>query len=212
MGPPNHKKTRTLVPLLGANILDYYPLAQLDELHKHFFNPSAGKLLNLLRKADPEALTPETRHILKETSSLCETCVRYSSTPISFQIRIPDEIFFNKEIRMDLMYLEESGKQRATLTILDAGKTFTSASFLPTASSRAVWDTFMQCWTTIDTEFPGAILKDQGSIFTPADWHAACNAARIHLRHTGTESHNYLGTRERFHSPLRRIFKKVTTE
>jgi hypothetical protein len=133
----------------APKVLDYYSCAKLDRLHKHFFHLSAGKLLNLLIKAGPETLTPETRHILQEISSSCEKCVRYSSAPISFQVRMPDEIVFNKEIRMDFMYFEESCKQSATLTIVDAGKTFTSASFLPAASSRAVWDTFLQCWTKI---------------------------------------------------------------
>jgi hypothetical protein len=64
---------------------------------------------------------------------------------------MPDEIVFNKEIRMDLMYLEDCGKQKATLTIVDAGITFTTASILPAATSKAVWDTFLQCWTTMYT-------------------------------------------------------------
>jgi transposase InsO family protein len=190
----------------------HYTRAQLHHLHRHFFHPSAGKLLNLLQRAHPEHLTPDTRQILQDISSSCETCVRYSSAPITFQVRMPDEVFFNKEIRMDLMYLEEAGKQRPVLTIVDAGTTFTSAVFLSAASSKAVWDAFLQCWTTIYTGFPDSILTDQGSLFTSADWHAACNMARIHLRHTGTESHNSLGAGERFHSPLRRIFKKVTIE
>jgi hypothetical protein len=89
----------------------YYTRSQLDRLHRHFFHPSAGKLLNLLRRADRNVLTPETRQLLQEISSSCETCVRYSSAPISFQVRMPDEIVFNKEIRMDLMYLDENNAQ-----------------------------------------------------------------------------------------------------
>jgi hypothetical protein len=129
----------------------YYTRAQLGRLHRHFFHPSPGKLFNLLRKAGQETLTPDTRRILQDISSSCETCVRYSSLPVSFQVRMPDEIVFNKEIRMDLMYLEDCGKQKATLTIVDAGITFTSASILPAATSKAVWDTFLQCWTTMYT-------------------------------------------------------------
>jgi Reverse transcriptase (RNA-dependent DNA polymerase) len=62
------------------------------------------------------------------------------------------------------------------------------------------------------TGFQDSMLTDQGSLFTSADWHAACNSAKIRLRHTGTESHNSLGAGERYHSPLRRIFKKVSDE
>jgi hypothetical protein len=69
--------------------------------------------------------------------------------------------------------LKKAGKKRATPTIVDAGTTFMSALFLPAASSKAVWDAFLQCWTTIYTGFPDAILTDKGSLLTSADWHAA---------------------------------------
>jgi hypothetical protein len=108
------------------------------------------------------------------------------------------------------MCLPDAERQRPVLTIVDAGTTFTSATFLLAATAKAVWDAFLQCWTTVYTGFPESILTDQGSLFTSADWHAACNASRILLRHTGIESHNSLGTGERYHGPLRRIFKKVT--
>jgi hypothetical protein len=53
----------------------HYSRAQLYRLHKHFFHPSAGKLLNLLRRGYPESLTPDTRRLLQDISSSCETCV-----------------------------------------------------------------------------------------------------------------------------------------
>jgi hypothetical protein len=36
-----------------------------------------------------------------------------------------------------------------------------------------------------------------------------CAALGIHLRHTGIESHNSLGTGERFHGPLQRVMGKL---
>jgi hypothetical protein len=110
------------------------------------------------------------------------------------------------------MYLLEAGTQLPVLAIFESGTTLSSAAFLPAATAKSVWDAFLKCWTTVWTGFPEAILNDQGSVFTPADWHSANNDSRIQLRHTGTESHNSLGTGERHHIPLRRLFKKVTTE
>jgi hypothetical protein len=104
------------------------------------------------------------------------------------------------------------GKQCSTLTIVDTGTTFGAASFLPSASAKAVWDAFLKCWTTMYTGFPDSMLTDQGSLFTSADWHIACNSAKIRLRHTGTESQNSFGAGERYHSRLRRVFKKVSDE
>jgi hypothetical protein len=181
-----------------------YSRSQLDRLHRQFFHPSAGKLWNLLNRAYPNSVCSNTLALLKDIGSSCETCIRYSTAPISFQVRMSDEIVFNKELKLDLMYLKVEGKKMPTLTIVDAGTTFSAASFLTSASAKAVWDAFLKCWTTMYTGFPTSMLTDQGSILTSADWHAACNTAKIQLRHTGTESHNSLGTGERYHGPLRR--------
>jgi transposase InsO family protein len=189
-----------------------YSRSQLDRLHRHFFHPSAGKLWSLLNRAYPNSMCSDTLEILKDIGSSCKTCIRYSTAPISFQVRMPDEIVFNKELKLDLMYLALEGKQIPTLTIIDAGTTFSAASFLTEATSKAVWDAVLKCWTTMYTGFPTSMLTDQGSLFTSSDWHAACDTAKIQLRHTGTESHNSLGTGERYHGPLRRIFKKVSDE
>jgi hypothetical protein len=58
--------------------------------------------------------------------------------------------------------------------------------------------------------FPMSMLTDQGSVFLLREWKSNCAALGIRLRHTVTESHNSLGTRERFHAPLRRIYNKVS--
>jgi hypothetical protein len=125
---------------------------------------------------------------------------------------MPDEVAFNKELKLDLMYLAVDGKPTPTLTVVDAGNTFSAAALIIASSAKAVWDAFLKYWTTMYTGFPASMMTDQGSIFTSADWHVACNAAHIQLRHTGTASHNSLGTGERIHGPLRRIFKKVSDE
>jgi hypothetical protein len=140
-----------------------------------------------------------TLQLLKDISSSCETCIQHSTAPISFQVSMPDEIVLNQELKLDLMYLEVYGKQMPTLTIVDAWTTLSAASFLTSASTKAVWDAFLKCWTTMYTGFPTSMLTDQGSIFTSADWHAACNSAKVQLRHTVTESQNSLGTGERYH-------------
>jgi hypothetical protein len=40
-------------------------------------------------------------------------------------------------------------------------------------------------------------------------WSGVCEASRIDLRSTGTESHSSLNVGETLHAPLRRIFRKV---
>jgi hypothetical protein len=87
-----------------------YSRTKLDRLHRRFFHPSAGKLWNLLNSAYPDAMCSDTLSLLKEISSSCEACLRYSTAPISFQVRMQDEIAFNKELELDLMFLMVKGK------------------------------------------------------------------------------------------------------
>jgi hypothetical protein len=87
-----------------------YSRTKLDRLHRRFFHPSAEKLWNLLNSAYPDAMCSDTLSLLKEISSSCEACLRYSTAPISFQLRMQDEIAFNKELELDLMFLMVKGK------------------------------------------------------------------------------------------------------
>jgi hypothetical protein len=85
------------------------------------------------------------------------------------EIRTPDEIAFNKELKPDLMFLIVGKKQCQTLTTVNTGTKFGAASFLTSASAKTVWYAFLKCWKTIYTGFPDYMLKDQGSLFISAD-------------------------------------------
>jgi hypothetical protein len=187
----------------------FYTRAELTKIHRHFHHPSTEKLVNLLKRATPGDLPKETRAQLDGIQQACETCTRFSPRPQHFQVTIdPDRIVFNKEIIMDLMYLES----KPVLHVIDRGTTFSSAKFLYSSDRITVWNTFVQCWTSMYVGFPDSILTDQGSVFQSEDWRNACLGAGIHLRSTGIESHNSLGVGERFHQPLRRLFQKISSE
>ena len=164
----------------------FYSRQQLYRLHQHLFHPSAEKLLNLLKRANPENLPADTKHLLKDISKSCHACQVYSSKPIHFQIRDPASIVFNHEIQLDLMYLH--GKP--VLHIVDVATTFSAANFLPSQDVSSVWNTFLTGLATLYIGFPEGILADQGSVFMATHWKTACELSSIHLRHTGTESHN----------------------
>jgi hypothetical protein len=55
-----------------------------------------------------------------------------------------------------------------------------------------------------------SMLNYQGSVFVSIDCKESCAALGIRLIHTGTESHNSLGSGRRFHATLRRTYKKVS--
>jgi len=113
---------------------------------------------------------------------------------------------FNKEVRLDLFFLD----RRPTLSVVDVGTNFIVARFLTAESAEVVWNTFLYCWVLLYTGFPSSMLTDQGSIFTSKDWEENCKNAAISLRHTGTESHNSLGSGETYHAMLRRVYNKVS--
>jgi hypothetical protein len=83
-----------------------YCKAQLFRLHKHHYHPSTGNFLNLLRRATPKLITADTKLLLEEIAAACHACQTYSSSPLHFQIRTPDDAIFNQEVRIDLVYPE----------------------------------------------------------------------------------------------------------
>jgi hypothetical protein len=49
-------------------------------------------------------------------------------------------------------------------------------------------------------------------VFVSAQFAEKCARSDIFLEHTGTESHNSLGSGETYHSTLRRVYKKVAED
>jgi hypothetical protein len=162
--------------------------------------------MDLLRRARPKGLPPETRTLLEDISRACHACQVYASKPISFQVRNVDDIVFNQEMR--LMYIDG----RPVPQVVDTGSTFGAATFLDEQSFGSVWNALLRCWSTMYVGFPMPMLTDQCIVFLSRDRKASCAALGIRLRHTGTELHNSLGTGERFHAPLRRIYNKVSLD
>ena len=186
----------------------FYSKAAPSNFHPHFMHPSVSKLYNLLRRATPERLDPETKMRLKEIYDSCHICQTYSTKPLTFQARCPDEIIFNKEVRIDLMFLQ--GKP--VIHVVDTGTNVSAARFLPSQSTDAISNTFMYCWVTIYTGYPPSMLTDQGSAFRSEAWKAYCKRAQISRRHTGTESHNSHGPGESYHAMLRRVFNRISMQ
>ena len=185
----------------------HYAAETLRKLHHQFMHPSTGKLLNLLRRASHEKLCKNTKAILEDIRNACHVCEIYSSKPVTFKVRMPNEILFNREVRLDLMFL----KGKPVLHVVDRDTNFSAARFLPSQSSEAIWNTFLYCWVTVYTGYPLNMLTDKGTAFCKSEhWQNRCQDAETTLRHTGVESHNSLGSGETYHALLRRIYNKVS--
>lgn len=79
------------------------------------------------------------------------------------------QIEFNHEIQLDLMFLE---KRKPVLHITDAGTKLNGGAFLRAASSAAVWNSIVRCWSATFLGNPERILTDSGSCFTSKEFDA----------------------------------------
>lgn len=201
--PITRKNGHLFVEWDFAEIL--YTKSELRKLHLHFYHPSVNKLYNLIRRAKPEDATSETKQLLEDIAKACSTCQRFEPRPQSFQVSVPSGIVFNQELALDLMFLDKI----PVLHVVDTQTHFSSAVFLHSQSTEAVWHAFLECWATLYTGYPDKMRVDQGSQFTSKRWKELTEMTGIQLCLSGVESHNSIGSGERYHAPLRRIYQKI---
>jgi hypothetical protein len=182
----------------------FYTRSQIRSMHRHYLHPSTTKLYEILKRANPN-ISSDTRDLIEEITKACSSCSEYSSRPLHFSVRSPDDVVFNQELLIDVMYIEN----RPVLHIVDRGTRFSAARFLAKVDTETVWTTFVRAWSSLYIGFPHSMLTDQGSVFMSRTWRGMCAVADISLRHTGVESHNSLNVGESLHGPLRRIYLRV---
>jgi hypothetical protein len=129
-----------------------------------------------------------------------------TSAPIRFQIRTPDDVVFNQELLLDLVFLDQ--RDPASLAV-DAGSTYQAAIFLEGEGFVPVWNAFAKCWIRAYVGDPESITVDSASVFSSAAFAQTWCAHEITMKTTGVEFHSSLGVRESYHAPLRRIYRKL---
>lgn len=139
---------------------------QLHRMHQHFMHPSVAKLYGLLQCATPEQLTTDNRELLNDIVAKFHVCHIHSTKPVTFQVRFPDSVLFNQELRLDLVYLDGS----PVLHVVDCGTNFNAARFLHGEDAETVWNTFVEAWATMYVGFPESISTHQGSAFLSDRW------------------------------------------
>lgn len=81
--------------------------AELKKLHLHFYHPSASRLYAFLRRSDPERTPLSTSAALESFNSNCAYYRPFPAPPFRFRSSLPlDELRFNYEVSMDLLWLE----------------------------------------------------------------------------------------------------------
>lgn len=182
---------------------------ELHRMHLNLFHPSSSKLYNLIRRARPKDVTPDTRRLLEEISKECNICATHQIRGLRFKVNMPQEdLSFNQTLALDLMYIDGT----PILHVVDIATSFGNAAVLTGSTVEDVWATFVKIWATVYPGYPNKLRIDSGSVFTSPRWTKCTESAGICLQLSGIESHNSLGPGERYHSPLRRIFYKIRSE
>ena len=187
----------------------HYTTTELDRLHRHFNHPQTERLAAVLRRAGGPTVTPDVQEALNKITAACDVCQRLAAAPRRFRTAMPpDDLAFNHTVYLDLMYLD--GK--SVLHVVDRDTAFSAAAFTNTERADALWQLYCSIWAHPYIGHPSCMHVDQGPQFTSAAWKALATSAGVDLLWSGVESHNALGTGERYHAFLRRIYRRVRKE
>ncbi|OSX76619.1 hypothetical protein BU14_0183s0011 [Porphyra umbilicalis] len=187
----------------------HYTTTELDRLHRHFHHPQTGRLAELLRRAGGAKITPDVQAELAKVAAACDVCQRLAVAPHRFRTTMPsDDLSFNRTVYLDLMYLE--GK--SVLHVVDRDTAFSAAAFTDGERVDVLWQLYCCIWANPYVGHPSFMHADQGPQFKSAAWKALTNSAGVDLQLSGVESHNALGTGERYHAFLRTIYRRVRME
>jgi len=187
----------------------HYTTTELDRLHRHFHHPKNERLTALLRRAGGAKVTPDMQSELAKISAACDVCQRLAVAPRRFRTTMPtDDLSFNRTVYLDLMYLD--GK--SVLHVVDRDTAFSAAAFTDGERVDALWQLYCCIWANPYVGHPSSMHADQGPQFKSAAWKALASSAGIDLQLSGVESHNALGTGERYHAFLRAIYRRVRME
>lgn len=185
-----------------------YTERELRRVHRNFYHPQPDKLYALLKRAHPDTTNPGTLAELEKIQSTCDVCQREADAPYRFRVSLPHtEVVFNRIVSLDLMKLNN----RSVLHAVDRDTKFSAACFLNGETTLHVWQAFLRIWVTTYVGYPDTLALDQGPQFSSEEWKSLAHDAGISLHQSGVESHNAIGSGERYHSFLRRIFNKVIT-
>lgn len=115
-------------PQTGAN----FSRKDLEKIHKHFHHATPDKLYQLLLRAEQDRVGASIVRTLQDIATRCAICQEYRSSPFRFRAALPpDEIAFNQELAMDLVWLEGD----PVLHVIDTHTNFQTATYVTDKSA-----------------------------------------------------------------------------
>ena len=141
-----------------------YTRSDLLKIHKRFAHPTAEKLQEFVKRANPEEYSRTVETILEDIVPKCNSCQRMAPKPYTFQVSVPEDIQFNHEFVTDITWIE-SRPHRPALYIVDRGTHFSAARFLIKDSSEYVWNCLVTIWVSLYVGSPNIATHDYGVCF-----------------------------------------------
>ena len=183
----------------------YLTETELRRLHRRFGHPTADRFYRVLKRAGYDEINTTT---IEKLTEFCHQCQMHSNAPGRFKFKLRDDLDFNHEVLVDVMYLE--GKP--VLHIIDVATSFQAARFLQAMTAKATWDALRYAW--IDTYIgpPDTVTSDAGSNFTAAEFKANAHIMGIQIENVPVEAYNSIGKLERYHGPLRRAWEIIKVD
>jgi hypothetical protein len=106
----------------------YLTDVELRRLHRRFGHPSVERLQKLLYRAGHES----DRSTIKQLTKFCHYCQKYGKSPERFRFTLKDDINFNYNVIVDVMYISEA----PLLHIVDEGTRFQAGRWLQNVSAK----------------------------------------------------------------------------
>jgi Reverse transcriptase (RNA-dependent DNA polymerase) len=191
-----------------------YMETEVRRLHSSFYHPSADKLFNLIRRANPSKATTSLHDTINGVCRSCTACQEFYVKPTRFKVFIPEMgIVFNRQVALDLMFVKTDGhRARPLLHVVDVETNFSAATFLRSESAQNIWDAFMKCWASVYIGFPDLFRTDAGSVFILDHFQRLASSHGVEIQYIGVESHNSIAAGESLHSTLRRVYNRIISE
>ena len=187
--PLHLKKGHLYIEWPNTEVL--FTRSELKQMHKNFSHPSNNALINVLKRARPSDVNSETKKMLEDIVARCKQCQTFRSKPTIFRVSLPmDEIVFNHEIEVDIMWIDGD----AIIHIIDRGTRYSVAKYLNPQTAENAWNLIIEFWVSVFNGFPQIIAHDQGPQFTAEYFQDSCAQLGIITKETPTESHNSLST------------------
>lgn len=182
----------------------YLTDVELRRLHRRFGHPSIEKLHNLLYRTGHEV----ERLTIEQLSRFCHYCQKYDKSPGRFRFTLRDDVDFNYNIIVDIMYISDS----PLLHIVDKATQFQTGRWLRDISAKHTWDALRACW--IDTYLgpPDVVTHDAGKNFISKEFKEYASTMGVRTKGIPVEAHNSIGMVERYHGPIRRAYQIIAVE